>query len=66
MRLYIYQYDVLKFVGEVLHPGSDSTEDFNKPIVALSSGVTPLLLNLQLLLTLLQRLSVSDETTEKE
>ena len=62
----IYQCDVLKFVSEVLQPGSDSTEGFNKTIMVLFSGVTPLLLSLQLLLTLLQHLSVPDKTTEKE
>lgn len=61
----VYQYDVVKFVCEVLHSGSDRIEDFNKPVQVLLPHVTPLLQGLQLPLILFQHLLVTTKFTEK-
>lgn len=55
----------MKFVYEVLHSGSDSTQDFNESIEALLACIEPLLLSLQLLLVLLQHLFIPKTHKER-
>lgn len=55
----------MKFVYEVLHSSSDSTQDFNESIEALLACIEPLLLSLQLLLVLLQHLFIPKTHKER-
>lgn len=61
----VYQRDVVKFVCEVLHSGSDRIEDFNKPLQVLLPRVTILLQGLQLLLMVFQHLLVTKNSRRK-